>query len=346
VDVLEDAGGMSIPFVDPSDRRLPLQRREEAWVSPLGKTFPIVDGVADFTATPEAGQAQTADSFGYKWNKQPEWGFGASHQQVMDQVWSDVFGWEPGAVRKLMENRVVLDAGCGSGASLNQFIDYPSQVAAVDISSAVYACRNRFGDRSHVTFARADLTALPFADGAFDVIWSAGVLHHTPDTRRSLESLVRHLRPGGRIVFYVYRKKAPLREFADDHVRELIADLPPDEAWHRMEHLTKLARSLSSLKATLVVEEDVEELGFEKGTYDLQRFIYYNVFKCFWNDALSFDDNVHVNFDWYHPRYAHRHTPEEVRGWLGPLGLRDEHFHVSGSGIAVVAVKASPMGAR
>ena len=31
----------------------------------------------------------------------------------------------------------------------------------------------------------------------------------------------RHLKPGGRILFYVYRKKGPIREFTDDYVREL-----------------------------------------------------------------------------------------------------------------------------
>jgi SAM-dependent methyltransferase len=236
-----------------------------------------------------------------------------------------------------MRAKLVLDAGCGSGAALRQFADYPAYIAAVDISEAIYACHARFGGRANIQFARADLTQLPFREGAFDVIWSSGVLHHTPDTFQSLSALRRHLKPGGRIIFYVYVKKAPIREFADDFLRAQIAGLPPEEAWHRMESLTRFAKNLSAIKGELIIDEDVPDLGFRKGTYNVQRFVYYNLFKCFWNDALSFDDNVHVNFDWYHPRYSHRHTPDEVRGWLSTLGLAEERLHVSDSGIAVVA---------
>jgi arsenite methyltransferase len=340
VAVDEAASGVTIHLVDPDDRRSVLERSGDWYLSPAGRAFPIRDGVADFVSTTDAAQRQTADSFGFKWNRQPDWGFRPEHRDVVRDVWADVFGWPDGALETLMRDRVVLDAGCGSGASLNQFVQWPREIAAADISDAIHACHARFKSHPNVVFARADLTRLPFEEALFDVVWSAGVLHHTPDTRASLEALTRHLRPGGRIVFYVYVTKAPVREFVDDYLRAQIADLPPQEAWRRMEALTHFARSLAAVKGQLVVEHDVPDLGFVKGSYDIQRFVYYNLFKCFWNDALSFDDNVHVNFDWYHPKYAHRHSPDEVRGWLGPLGLEAEHFHVSRSGIAVIGRRA------
>ena len=332
---------MTVGFVDPDDRVSALTIEDGSLVSPSGRRFRISNGVADFTGAADAGQQQTSDSFGYKWNRQPDWGFMPEHQAVMRQVWNDVFGWtNEQTLEHLMRGRVVLDAGCGSGASLGQFIDWPSAIVAADISDAIYACQRRFGDRANVTFVKADVARLPFADGVFDVIWSAGVLHHTPDTFAALRALARHLRPGGRVIFYVYVKKAPIREFVDDYLREQIAGLPPAAAWARMEALTRLGRRLSEIEQPLVVDDDVPELGFAAGTYDVQRFVYYNLFKCFWNEALSFDDNVHVNFDWYHPRYAHRHTPEEARHWIAALDLTTEHFHVSNSGIAVIARKS------
>jgi SAM-dependent methyltransferase len=325
-------------LVDPGDRASSLSRDGDALVGASGRRFPIVRGVPDFTGAHDAGQEQTSESFGFKWNKQPDWGFKPEHQPVIWSIWRDFFGWEgPDQLRALMQGKTVLDAGCGSGAALNQFVDWPAMVVAADISDAIYACHRRFGDRRNVTLVKADLVHLPLRDAAFDVIWSSGVLHHTPDTFASLRALVRHLRPGGRIVFYVYVKKAPVREFVDDYLREQIAPLPPAEAWARMEALTHFGRKLSEITQPLVIEEDVPDLGFAAGTYNVQRFVYYHLFKCFWNPALSFDDNVHVNFDWYHPRYAHRHTPDEVRQWLDHLGLATEHFHVSDSGISVIA---------
>src|SRR5690348_14861345 len=126
--IAREDGGVTIPFVDPADRRTKLTRAGNEWTSPTGHRFPIVDGVANFVAAADAGQVQTSDSFGYKWNRQPDWGFDDSHQQVMAGVWKDVFGWSStrDALRDLMAGKIVLDAGCGSGASLNQFVDLPS----------------------------------------------------------------------------------------------------------------------------------------------------------------------------------------------------------------------------
>jgi SAM-dependent methyltransferase len=236
-----------------------------------------------------------------------------------------------------MTGKTVLDAGCGSGVALRLFAAWPAEIAAVDISQAIDACQSLLDGRGAITFAQADLNVLPFADAQFDVVWSSGVLHHTPDTFTALQSIARHARPGGHVVFYVYVKKAPVREFVDDHVRNEISNLAPPDAWKRMEAFTHLGRSLAAIKQPLVLEADVPELGLKAGSYDLQRFAYYNLFKCFWNDALTFDENVNVNFDWYHPKYAHRQTPEQVTSWLTELGLEPEFFNVGESGITVIA---------
>ena len=75
------------------------------------------------------------------------------------------------------------------------------------------------------------------------------------------------------------------------------------------------------------------------GEYDLQRLIYYNMFKCYWNDRLSFEENVLVNFDWYYPRYARRHTEKEIESWLIEIGLDIIHQHVEEAGITTRAIK-------
>ena len=46
-----------------------------------------------------------------------------------------------------------------------------------------------------------------------------------------------------------------------------------------------------------------------------------------------------MNFDWYHPPYASRHTEEEVRGWCAALGLAVEHLDNGDAGISVVAAR-------
>jgi arsenite methyltransferase len=180
---------------------------------------------------------------------------------------------------------------------------------------------------------------LPVAHDFFDAIISLGVLHHTPDTFKSLRNLVQYLKKGGEIFLYIYKQKSPIREFTDDFFRDKISILSPDEAWEEAVRLTKLGQYFSGLKLTLDIPEDLPLLGFKKGKMDLQRFFYWHILKCFWNDEMDFDYNVLVNFDWYYPRYAHRHTESEIRDWFNELGLVSNIFNDVESGFYIRATK-------
>ena len=79
--------------------------------------------------------------------------------------------------------------------------------------------------------------------------------------------------------------------------------------------------------------------GIQAGRYDVQRLIYWHFAKLFWNPELTMEENLHVNFDWYHPRYAHRHSEEEVRGWCDDADLEITRFDVEPSGFTVRAIR-------
>jgi SAM-dependent methyltransferase len=210
----------------------------------------------------------------------------------------------------------------------------------LDLSTAIDIARERLRASTNTDFVQADALALPFRAATFDAIFSEGVLHHTSSTRSALASLVSVLAPGGEVMFYVYRVKAPVREFTDDMLREQLSKLPPEEAWLKMVPLTGLAKALADLHVAVDVPEDVPLLGIKAGTYDVQRLIYWHFAKLFWSDDLGFEGSQHVNFDWYHPRFAHRHTEDEVRGWCNDLGLSIVHFDAQESGFTVRATKA------
>jgi SAM-dependent methyltransferase len=87
----------------------------------------------------------------------------------------------------------LLDAGCGSGRTLDELARY-GRVSGVDLSAAaVDAARRRGHDDVHV----ARIEDLPFPDGTFDVVTCLDVIEHTPDDRASLAELRRVTRPGG-----------------------------------------------------------------------------------------------------------------------------------------------------
>jgi arsenite methyltransferase len=184
---------------------------------------------------------------------------------------------------------------------------------------------------------QADLSKLPFPERFFDFIGCDQVIHHTPSARASLHELVSHLAAGGHIAFYVYRKKGPIREFCDDYIRARTTTMAPEDCMKFSEAMTKLGKALSDLKCTVDVPEDIPLLGIKAGKQDIQRFIYWNVFKCYWNDTMDWESNVITNFDWYHPLHASRHTREEVLAWCAEEGLEIEHIDVQESGISVRA---------
>jgi SAM-dependent methyltransferase len=110
----------------------------------------------------------------------------------------------------------VVDVGCGTGQMCLYLARADRVVIGADLSrpslqlGAAAAARFKL-DR--VLFVETDLQQPALANGAFDVVYSSGVVHHTPDPRAAFARLVRLARPGGTIVLGVYNAFAriPLR---------------------------------------------------------------------------------------------------------------------------------------
>ena len=310
-----------------------------------GERYLVERSIPRFVRTDDSGQLQTSTSFGYKWGRQDSYGDAAAIASYRDWLVGKYgFGSAAEWAGYFNRRRRILDVGCGSGYSSALFLDTAewrgnAMWIGVDISTAIDVARERLGAIPNTHFVQADALRMPFAPGSFDTIFSEGVLHHTPSTLAALLACSRLLAPGGEFLFYVYRKKAPVREFTDDHVRGVLASMTNDEAWEAMRPLTKLARDLAALKATIDVE-DIPALGIKGGRYDVQRLIYWNFAKLFWNDSYPFEENLHVNFDWYRPQYANRQTETEVRAWCAEAGLQIRRFNAEESGFTVIATKA------
>lgn len=103
--------------------------------------------------------------------------------------------------------------------------------------------------------------------------------------------------------------------------------------------ITLLGKNLAKLKSRFTVSEDIPLLGIKKGQYDIQRFIYYHMLKCFWAENSDYNISLAVNFDWYYPKYAFRHTVEEVKKWFADQHLKIIHTNEIESGISVMGKK-------
>ena len=315
---------------------------EGARLTLRGEAFEVQGGILRQRAIVSERQAQTADTFGFKWHKRDTFESEASLARMkawLVERYGDVAQAEWWASNG--RPPVVLDAGCGGAMSALALFDgvlERMRYVGVDISDAVDVAAARFAERGlEAGFVQADLNRIPLPDGSVDVLFSEGVLHHTDSTRAALLATARLLAPGGRYLFYVYRRKGPVREFTDDYIRERLQELEPQEAWDAVMPLTKLGKALGDLGVRVDVPEDVELLGIPAGAIDLQRLFYWHVFKAFHHPDLSLDELNHINFDWYAPRNAHRQSPEEVRAWCAEAGLEIEREVVEDAGITIVA---------
>ena len=138
----------------------------------------------------------------------------------------------------------VLEIGCGSGAMGAAVLrNHPLvQLTATDVDpSMVEAARGRlaaFGQRADVR--QADATALPFADGSFDVVLSFIMLHHVVQWERAFDEMARVLRPNGRLIGYdllgdgvgrvVHRGDHSTRPMHQVELRRAVEDLAGGEA--------------------------------------------------------------------------------------------------------------------
>jgi SAM-dependent methyltransferase len=109
--------------------------------------------------------------------------------------------------RALLGNARIADVGCGTGQMCLFLASADRAVVGADLTRASLAlgagAAARFG-LERVQFVETDLRQPGLRRGAFDLVYSSGVLHHTPDPRASFGKLVELARPGGVIVLGVY----------------------------------------------------------------------------------------------------------------------------------------------
>ena len=241
----------------------------------------------------------------------------------------------------LKSKKFILDAGTGVGNSAHLFSNNKkSQVFAIDASESVIFAYKKYGKLPNVHFIQTDIRKLPFKKKFFDFICSDQVLHHTKDTQSSFKYLTEFLQKTGTISIYVYKKKGPIREFSDDHIRKFAIDMSEKECMKLSKDMALLGKSLSKLNKKIKIHSDIPVLGIKAGVYDVQRFIYWNFLKCWYSDDVPFEQSIATNFDWYFPKYAYRHTPKEVKKWFKDVKLKITHFNEIDSGINVTANKS------
>jgi len=102
----------------------------------------------------------------------------------------------------------VLEIGVGLGADHQRFAEAGADLYGIDLTprAVEHTTRRLVAFELRSTLAIGDAESLPFADGTFDIVYSWGVLHHSPDTPKAFREVRRVLKPGAEARIMIYQK--------------------------------------------------------------------------------------------------------------------------------------------
>ena len=107
----------------------------------------------------------------------------------------------------------VLEVGVGSGTDFIQWARSGAKAHGIDLTEEAIRYTQRRLETYGLTAASlrvADAEALPFADESFDLVYSYGVIHHTPNTPKALAEIIRVMKVGGRVKIMLYNKRSSI----------------------------------------------------------------------------------------------------------------------------------------
>ena len=108
------------------------------------------------------------------------------------------------------KEKEILEIGCGLGTDLLQFARAGARVTGIDLTPRSVELTSRrfelYGFKGH--FEVGDAENLRFTNDTFDLVYSHGVLHHSPDTLKAIDEVYRVLKPRGKTIIMLYHKNS------------------------------------------------------------------------------------------------------------------------------------------
>jgi ubiquinone/menaquinone biosynthesis C-methylase UbiE/uncharacterized protein YbaR (Trm112 family) len=135
---------------------------------------------------------------------QSEWESFLKQRQAVLEADRHVLHVEAG--RAAVKGKVTLDIGCGAGISSATFGSFGAHYIGIDhsVHAATYALRHLRGSGGDGFTVQGNAELLPIRDQSIDVVYSNGVLHHTPNFATAMDEAYRVLKPGGKAIIALY----------------------------------------------------------------------------------------------------------------------------------------------
>ena len=233
------------------------------------------------------------------------------------EIFSEYFGIHPLDFGKYR----LLDAGCGTGMFSAALARAGLDVTAIDYSDSVFRAR-KLADSPRLSYVQGDLQKPPFRAESYDLVYADGVLHHTPDTKRSFLAVSKTVAQGGRFFVWLYRSDRKGLNGVKRAVIDVIRSLT--YGWSDAARMRLCWAGAALMNAALAVARSI---GFRG-----RRLVPIR------NKAVGL-------FDTISPRFNHEHTFAEVREWFREAGFSDIHevttsrFNLHLNGFAAIGTR-------
>jgi SAM-dependent methyltransferase len=232
------------------------------------------------------------DRFGYEWD---------AYAEMLPEYEEQFRRWTVHLAPQDWWGRSFLDVGCGMGRNSFWVMSYGAREGvAVDIDErSLEAARRNLAGFRDVEVMRASAYDLPFAE-RFDIAFSIGVIHHLEDPARALQGMVGAVKPGGRVLIWVYGR---------DGTRWVISLLNPLRRALLSRLPVALVHHLSLYPAAVLW------LALRLGLRPIEYFRLLARFRFGHLRSIVFDQML--------PRIAHYWPREEVASLMAEAGLKD-----------------------
>jgi len=275
--------------------------------APCRAIYPIVAGIPRFVASDGY-----AESFGDEWHRFRTVQLDSANRTRESEVG---FALKTGLGSDDVRGRLVIDIGVGAGRYAEVMARWGAEVVGIDLTRAVDAAAENLRGQPMVHLVQGDIFALPFRAETFDIGYSIGVLHHTPDTAAAFRHVAALVKRGGQLAVYVYQA-AGLAHYFSDAFRVVTTRLPRSLVYYA----STVAIPLYFLHVLPVIGR-VSQAVLPTNIHPDWRWR--------WLDT----------FDWYTPKYQWKHHYPEVLRWFRQSGFSD--LYVSDEPICVRGLKVS-----
>ncbi len=281
---------------------------ESAWlVSEDGhQRYLVCNGIPRFV--PESNYA---DNFGMQWNhfRQTQLDSHSGLPISSDRFWLAT-NWTPADLK----DQWVLDVGCGAGRFAEVALKAGAKLVALDYSSAVDACHANLKHHPNLHVVQGDIYALPFALGAFQLVYSLGVLQHTPDVAKAFAALPPMVCGGGQLCVDYYEKSWKSIFHLKYWLRPLSKRLPKTALFSLLQKAIPVLLPLSRLLGGVPL---VGRL--------FKRLVpvvnYYGTLQLTTQQHLEW--SLLDTFDWLAPQYDQPQTGSTARHWMEQVGMNN-----------------------